>query len=71
MANVRSDLGKVGDASTYVTGIDPDTILETYKFDWKEGDDSVARNLGDEQMQSSTPTSPRTTTSPSATRSQS
>jgi putative ABC transport system permease protein len=46
VANVRSDLGKVSDASTYVTGIDPSTILETYNFDWKEGDDSVARNLG-------------------------
>jgi putative ABC transport system permease protein len=46
VANVRSDLGKVGDSSTYVTGIDPNTILETYTFDWKEGDDSVARNLG-------------------------
>jgi putative ABC transport system permease protein len=46
VANVRSDLGKVGDASTYITGIDPRTILETYRFDWKEGDDTVVRNLG-------------------------
>ena len=46
VANVRSDLGKVGDASTYVTGIDPSTILQAYTFDWKEGDDSVAQNLG-------------------------
>jgi putative ABC transport system permease protein len=46
IANVRSDLGKVGDASTYITGIDPRTILETYTFDWKEGDDTVVRNLG-------------------------
>jgi putative ABC transport system permease protein len=46
VANVRSDLGKLGDASTYVTGIDPDTILQTYTFDWKEGDDSVVENLG-------------------------
>jgi putative ABC transport system permease protein len=46
VANVRADLGKVGDASTYVTGIEPDTILETYRFDWKEGDDSVASGLG-------------------------
>jgi putative ABC transport system permease protein len=48
VANVRSDLGKVGDASTYVTGIDPATILQTYTFDWKEGDDSVVENLGPE-----------------------
>jgi putative ABC transport system permease protein len=47
VANVRSDLGKVGDSSTYVTGIEPDTILETYRFDWKEGDDSVASGLGE------------------------
>jgi putative ABC transport system permease protein len=46
VANVRADLGKVGDSSTYVTGIDPQTILRTYTFDWKEGDDSVVRNLG-------------------------
>jgi putative ABC transport system permease protein len=46
VSNVRADLGKVGDSSTYVTGIDPGTILETYTFDWKEGGDSVVRNLG-------------------------
>jgi putative ABC transport system permease protein len=47
VSNVRSDLGKVGDNSTYITGIEPDTILETYRFDWKEGDDSVASGLGE------------------------
>ena len=49
VSNVRADLGKVGDASTYVTGIDPATILQTYNFDWKEGDDSVVENLGPDQ----------------------
>ena len=49
VSNVRADLGKVGDASTYVTGIDPQTILQTYNFDWKEGDDSVVQNLADDQ----------------------
>ena len=49
VANVRADLGKVGNASTYVTGIDPQTILQTYNFDWKEGDDSVVQNLTDEE----------------------
>jgi len=49
VANVRADLGKVGDASTYVTGIDPQTILQTYNFDWKEGDDSVVQNLTNDQ----------------------
>jgi putative ABC transport system permease protein len=47
VANVRSDLGKVGDNSTYITGIETDTILETYRFDWAEGDDSVASGLGE------------------------
>ncbi|MGH3023845.1 MAG: ABC transporter permease [Gaiellaceae bacterium] len=47
VANVRSDLGKVGENSTYITGINPETILETYRFDWKEGDDSVASGLGE------------------------
>jgi putative ABC transport system permease protein len=46
VSNVRADLGKVGDSSTYVTGIDPSTILQTYTFDWKEGDDSLVRTLG-------------------------
>jgi putative ABC transport system permease protein len=46
VSNVRADLGKVRDSSTYVTGIDPSTILQTYTFDWKEGDDSLIRNLG-------------------------
>jgi putative ABC transport system permease protein len=46
VANVRSDLGKVGDASTYVTGIEPETILETYRFEWKEGNDSLVGRLG-------------------------
>ena len=49
VSNVRADLGKVGDASTYVTGIDPSNILETYTFDWKEGDDAVVRNLDPNQ----------------------
>jgi putative ABC transport system permease protein len=44
--DVRSDLGKVKDQSLYVTGIDPSNILEAYNFDWKEGDDSIVRNLG-------------------------
>jgi putative ABC transport system permease protein len=49
VSSVRSDLGKVGDSSTYVTGIDPNTILDTYTFDWKEGDDGVVANLGPDQ----------------------
>jgi putative ABC transport system permease protein len=44
---VRSDLGKVAGEDGYVTGIDPDGILEGYRFDWAEGsDDSVLASLG-------------------------
>jgi putative ABC transport system permease protein len=46
VANVRSDLAKVGNDSVYLTGIDPNNILQAYNFDWKEGDDAVVRNLG-------------------------
>ena len=47
VTNVRSELGKVDDASTYVTGIDPDTITEGYRFDWKQGSDAVLGRLGE------------------------
>jgi putative ABC transport system permease protein len=47
VSDVRSDLARVGDAETYLTGIDPNTILDTYRFDWKQGDDSVASGLGE------------------------
>jgi putative ABC transport system permease protein len=49
VANVRSDLGKLNGKSLYVTGIEPDTILQAYNFDWKTGDDAAARNLGSGQ----------------------
>jgi ABC-type lipoprotein release transport system permease subunit len=49
VANVRSDLGKLKGESIYVTGFEPDRILQAYNFDWKEGDDAVARNLGDDE----------------------
>jgi putative ABC transport system permease protein len=47
VSDVRSDLAEVKGSSTYLTGIDPDTILETYRFDWKEGSDDVVSNLGE------------------------
>ena len=43
---VRSELGKVGDESQYVTGIDPRVIAEAYNFQWKDGSDAVVRALG-------------------------
>jgi putative ABC transport system permease protein len=49
VANVRSDLGRLKGESIYVTGFEPDRILQTYNFDWKEGDDDVAQNLGDDE----------------------
>jgi putative ABC transport system permease protein len=49
VANVRSDLGKLKGESIYVTGFEPDRILQAYDFDWKEGDDAVAQNLGDDE----------------------
>ncbi|HSK15078.1 MAG TPA: FtsX-like permease family protein [Gaiellaceae bacterium] len=45
VSSVRSDLGQVGDAATYVTGIDPETILATYSFEWKEGSDELAASI--------------------------
>jgi putative ABC transport system permease protein len=48
VSNVRSEVAEVDDSSTYLTGIDPATILQTYTFDWKEGDDSVVQSLGPE-----------------------
>jgi putative ABC transport system permease protein len=47
VSDVRSDLAEVKGSSTYLTGIDPATILETYRFDWKEGSDDVVANLGE------------------------
>jgi len=45
---VRSDLGKVNDEAQYVTGIDPETIAETYTFEWQEGSNAVLGELGRE-----------------------
>jgi putative ABC transport system permease protein len=45
VSNVRADLGRVGDAATYVTGIDPETILATYHFEWKQGSDELAAGI--------------------------
>src|SRR3712207_1269277 len=41
VTSVRSELGKVAGNDTYVTGIEPDEIAQTYRFDWKEGSDAV------------------------------
>jgi ABC-type antimicrobial peptide transport system permease subunit len=46
VTSVRSDAGLVGDVTTEVGGIEPDTIAEAYVFDWREGDESVLATLG-------------------------
>ena len=35
VTSVRSDAGLVGDTTTEVGGIEPDTIAEAYVFDWR------------------------------------
>jgi putative ABC transport system permease protein len=47
VSNVRSDGGEVAGSDKYVTGIEPDTIATTYKFDWKEGSDETLATLGE------------------------
>ncbi|MGH3104869.1 MAG: ABC transporter permease, partial [Gaiellaceae bacterium] len=44
--SVRASLAKAAGSDKYVTGIDPDTILEAYSFDWAEGSDDVIGELG-------------------------
>jgi putative ABC transport system permease protein len=47
VTNVRSELGKVAGHSAYVTGIQPRTITEAYRFDWAPGSsEAVLRHLG-------------------------
>jgi putative ABC transport system permease protein len=46
VTSVRSDAGLVGDVTTEVGGIEPDTIADAYVFDWREGDESVLATLG-------------------------
>jgi putative ABC transport system permease protein len=48
VANVRADLGEVNGSGQYVTGIEPDTITEAYRFDWQDGSDDVIAQLGDD-----------------------
>jgi putative ABC transport system permease protein len=45
VTNVRSDLGRIADGEGYVTGIEP-ALIEAYRFDWKEGSNDVAGQLG-------------------------
>ena len=47
VTSVRAELGKVGDASNYVTGIEPDKIALVYDFEWAKGSDAVLATLGE------------------------
>jgi putative ABC transport system permease protein len=46
VSDVRSDLSKVAGASRYVTGIEPGTITQAYRFEWNKGSDDVLATLG-------------------------
>ena len=43
---VRSELGKINGDAQYVTGIDPETIAETYTFQWASGSNEILGQLG-------------------------
>jgi len=44
--SVRADIGKAAGKTGYVTGIEPETIADVYRFDWKEGSDDLLFDLG-------------------------
>ncbi|MER3410020.1 MAG: ABC transporter permease [Thermoleophilia bacterium] len=44
--SVRADQARVAGSDKYVTGIDPATILQAYKFEWEQGSDAVLAELG-------------------------
>jgi putative ABC transport system permease protein len=45
VTSVRSEIGEVAGSGKYVTGIDPKTIAQAYRFDWKEGSNAVLARL--------------------------
>jgi putative ABC transport system permease protein len=46
--SVRADIGKAAGKTGYITGIEPETIADVYRFDWKEGSDALLFDLGRE-----------------------
>jgi putative ABC transport system permease protein len=44
--SVRSDLAKFAGDDGYLTGIEPGSIANAYRFDWQEGSDAVLGQLG-------------------------
>jgi putative ABC transport system permease protein len=47
VTNVRSDVGEAAGSGKYVTGIEPDSIAQAYRFDWEDGSDAVLATLGE------------------------
>jgi putative ABC transport system permease protein len=48
-SSVRAGIAKVAGSGQQLTGIDPATITRVYHFDWKQGSDATADNLGPSQ----------------------
>ncbi|MBA2742542.1 MAG: ABC transporter permease, partial [Actinobacteria bacterium] len=46
VTHVRSGVAEVNGDDSEVSGIEPDRILDTYVFDWKQGDDEALSGLG-------------------------
>jgi putative ABC transport system permease protein len=46
VSSVRSELGQVAGSGEYVTGIEPETIAQGYRFQWNDGSDAVLPRLG-------------------------
>ena len=44
-SSIREGLAKLSGSSGDLTGIDPETITQVYKFDWTEGSDQTIRDL--------------------------
>ncbi len=48
VVGVRGDRGRAFEKQVNVTGVDPATIANVYKFDWTDGSDAVLADLGDD-----------------------
>ena len=46
VANVRSEIAEFNGDAGYLTGIEPDRIAQTYRFDWKDGSNATLATLG-------------------------
>jgi putative ABC transport system permease protein len=48
VAHVRAEVAEIEGDGGYLTGIEPETIAETYNFDWAEGSNDVLATLGND-----------------------